>query len=291
MYCKHCSKQINDGDRFCRGCGKKVAHLKTRVFRAIKFLKKTLLNRYVAIIAVIIFIVWIYSGDSNYGGTKLPLPTPVQNNQPVAAKTGVLTDIFCGQSSDYATNPETRAMCDKKSVQSVQNPTSAPTSVYQQFLHDRQAGLTEPYSLANGTILKARNPDYFNGDGQLRIDNGTNYDAVAKLIHKGFWDGMNEGTGGTSILTVYIKAGNSYTITNVSDGTYWLAFMQGTDWDTTNKKFVRNISYQSFDDTFNFTTTEDDQYVHYSKFRVTLNPVVGGTAETSPVNPAQFDAY
>ena len=139
--------------------------------------------------------------------------------------------------------------------------------------------LAPAISLANGTILK-RNKGYFIGDGKLEIKNGTSLDAVAKLIH-----------GGTSVLTVFIKANSTYTMIDIPDGVFWLVFAQGTDWNSATQKFNRSTQYSSFDETFDFTTTEDAEYYHYSSYEVTLNPVVGGTAQTSSVNPGQFDAY
>jgi len=130
-------------------------------------------------------------------------------------------------------------------------------------------------SLNTGTVLK-RNNTYLSGYGELEIKNGTDLDAVAKLIR-----------GGTSIFTVYIKANSTYIIKDISDGMYWLAFAQGSNWDSTTQKFRRNIQYSAFDETFDFSTTN----TQYTIFEVTLNPVIGGTAETSSVDPAQFNAY
>ncbi|MEX0998371.1 MAG: zinc ribbon domain-containing protein [Thermodesulfobacteriota bacterium] len=290
MFCKNCGNQINREKKYCGYCGTEVKtkdgnfsnktknctfckaeidfdskecpdckrvlvekissnqkyesyapefHSPAEEGEVIKFISwiksinysKLLLNKYVAIFVGVIFIVWIAASDDssyNSGGTKIPLPAPVQQ---------VSGDIV----------------------------EFTPT--------------TPAVSLANGTILK-KNITYLYGDGKLYIKNGTNLDAVAKLIR-----------GGSSVFTVYIKANSNYTIAGVSDGIYWLAFAQGLDWDSTTQKFRRNIQYSSFDETFDFTTTEDYQYIYYSEFEVTLNPVIGGTAETSSVDPAQFNAY
>ena len=134
---------------------------------------------------------------------------------------------------------------------------------------------TVPISLTTGTILKKRSA-YLQGYGELQIKNGTSEDAVAKLIRDG-----------TSILTVYIKANSTYTMKDISDGTYWLAFTQGLDWDAEAKTFRRGVGYSAFEETFDFETTD----TQYSIYEVTLNPVVGGTAKTSDVNEAQFSAY
>ena len=135
--------------------------------------------------------------------------------------------------------------------------------------------LTPGNSLPTGTVIKKRSA-YLQGEGELQISNGTSYDAVAKLIRDG-----------TSVLTVYIKANSTYTMENISNGTYWLAFAQGTDWNATTKKFNRNAQTSAFDDTFVFETTD----TQYSGWEVTLNPVAGGTAQSSDVDPSQFDQY
>lgn len=135
--------------------------------------------------------------------------------------------------------------------------------------------LTPGNSLSTGTVLKKRSA-YLQGEGELQISNGTSYDAVAKLIRDG-----------ASVLTVYIKANSTYTMKNVSDGTYWLAFAQGTDWNVTTQKFNRNAHASAFDETFKFETTSTQS----SGWEVTLNEVAGGTANASDVDLSQFDQY
>jgi hypothetical protein len=135
--------------------------------------------------------------------------------------------------------------------------------------------LTPGNSLPTGTIMKKRSA-YLQGEGELQISNGTSYDAVAKLIRDG-----------ASVLTVYIKANSTYTMKNISDGTYWLAFAQGTDWNATTQKFNRNAHASAFDETFEFETTATQS----AGWEVTLNPVAGGTAQSSDVDLTQFDQY
>lgn len=135
--------------------------------------------------------------------------------------------------------------------------------------------LTPGNSLPTGTVIKKRSA-YLQGEGQLQISNGTSYDAVAKLIRDG-----------ASVLTVYIKANTTYTMENITDGTYWLAFAQGTDWNATTQKFNRNAHASAFDETFEFETTD----TRSAGWEVTLNEVAGGTASASDVDLTQFDQY
>lgn len=140
-------------------------------------------------------------------------------------------------------------------------------------------------SLPGGTIL-FKNPRYLNGLGELKIDNGTNLDAIAKLVNIS----INK-----SVLTVYIKANSAHTINKVLDGNYKLFFNLGNDWDDEIKAFSVNSAYSVFEEVFDFTTTEynEGDYVHtqYSAFRVTLNPVVGGQAKTDEIPDVEFGSY
>jgi len=140
-------------------------------------------------------------------------------------------------------------------------------------------------SLQNGTVFSKKSY-YLNGLGELQIKNGTNLDAIVKLVNM---------TINKSILTVYIKANSTYTIKNVKDGNYKLFFNLGNDWNSQIKAFNINSSYKVFEDLFDFTTREYEEgdYIRtrYSKFEVTLNPVIGGQAKTDNVNAVEFANY
>lgn len=140
-------------------------------------------------------------------------------------------------------------------------------------------------SLPNGTVL-SKNSYYLRGLGQLKIDNGTNLDAIAKLV--------NIATN-KSIFTVYIKANSTYNISKISDGNYKLFFNLGNDWDAEVKAFAVNSSYEVFEENFDFTTSEYEEgdYIRtrYATFSVTLNPIIGGQAKTDEINAVEFGSY
>jgi hypothetical protein len=140
-------------------------------------------------------------------------------------------------------------------------------------------------SLPNGTVL-TKNSNYLKGEGELNIDNGTDTDAVAKLVSI---------KADKSIYTVYVKANSKYTIKNISDDDYKLLFNLGNDWDKDKKAFLLNSGYEAFEEDFNFITSsyESGNYINteYSTFSVTLNPVVNGQAKTEQVNPVEFAGY
>lgn len=141
------------------------------------------------------------------------------------------------------------------------------------------------FSLPNGSVL-SQNSYYLNGLGKLQIKNGTSLDAIAKLVNT---------TINKSVYTVYVKANSTYTISEVKDGNYKLFFNLGNDWDTEIKAFTVNSGFEVFEDPFDFTTREYEEgdYIRtkYSTFEVTLNPVIGGTAETENVNVTEFANY
>jgi len=144
---------------------------------------------------------------------------------------------------------------------------------------------SEYTSLPNGTLLNS-SPLYLEGLGELKIENGTNMDAVAKLV---------KNYPRKSIYTVYIKAKSSYKITEISDGNYALYFAHGRDWDKLNEKFLVNRSFSKFEDSFDYITKKeylsDGINTRYTTFEVTLHPVVGGSAETNQVPENEFNKF
>lgn len=132
-------------------------------------------------------------------------------------------------------------------------------------------------SLSNGKIFY-RDTNNFWGDGELRINNGSDSDAILKLV--------NIATN-KSVLTVYIKAKSVYDIAKISDGNYKVLFNLGNDWNDQLKAFNQNSSYEVFEENLDFITTN----TKYSTFSITLNPVVGGDARTNDVKAEDFGTY
>jgi hypothetical protein len=116
----------------------------------------------------------------------------------------------------------------------------------------------------------------FSGKGELEIDNGLDLDAV------GILSSVKEPK--VPIIAVYISAGDSFTITGISDNVYILYFSVGESWDLKSNRFLEKSLYQKFNNQFEFTTTLEE----YTTWEVTLHPVVGGEAQTFPVSENQF---
>jgi len=140
-------------------------------------------------------------------------------------------------------------------------------------------------SLPNGTVLNSE-PLYLNGMGYIMIENGTDSDALAKLVLK---------DPNRSVYTVYIKAGETCKISKISDGIYELFFSHGKDWNKENQKFLVNKSYSKFEETFKFVTRTEQQANGvrrtFSTFKVTLHPVTGGSAKTDAVSEEEFNKF
>jgi Ig-like domain from next to BRCA1 gene len=132
--------------------------------------------------------------------------------------------------------------------------------------------LSPPRQLETGTIVHQAGAR--NGDGQLGIENGLDLDAVAVL----------QRNDSAVLFAVYVRGRDSFTLTNIPDGTYDLYFTLGEDWDSTNAKFTRRRNLSRFDDLFPFRTTSTT----YSIWNVTLHPVVGGTAGSESVPEGEF---
>jgi len=138
---------------------------------------------------------------------------------------------------------------------------------------------------ANGKIFQ-KDKSFFNGLGQLEIKNGTSEDAVAKLVNSSIRK---------SVMTVYIRRNSDYNINGIYDGNYSLYFDLGRCYDEKQNIFLENNSPSKFDELLNFNTssynTSDGVTTNYHTFRVTLNPVLGGTARTSDVPLKEFMSY
>jgi len=157
------------------------------------------------------------------------------------------------------------------------------TSIQTKTIELNPKPLREYNSLPNGTIISSTSL-YSDGLGELKIDNGTDMDALAKLV---------ESHSCKSVYTVYIKANNIYTMTGVSDGYYDLYFAHGQDWDEVGQEFLVNASYSKFEDNFNFITEKeylsDSINTRYTIFEVTLHSVFDGSAETDKVSESEFN--
>ncbi len=110
-----------------------------------------------------------------------------------------------------------------------------------------------------------------NGRGELLIKNGTDKDGVVILVD------MND----TPLQAAYIRAADSFRMTQIGEGSYRLYFSKGEAWDAASKRFTVNVSRQRFADTLRFGG-------NVAGYEVTLYGVAGGNAATQSVPDSAF---
>ncbi|MEU7749802.1 hypothetical protein [Nonomuraea sp. NPDC049158] len=124
----------------------------------------------------------------------------------------------------------------------------------------------------NGKILYDR---VSGGQGTLKIKNGTSRDGVVTLVK-----------GRTKAISIYVRARSSASVRDVRDGTYRVYFTTGSRFRVSKGRFSQSPVYQRFNDRLRFTTTATSRSV----WTLTLNPVRGGNARTTSINPKDFPA-
>jgi hypothetical protein len=120
--------------------------------------------------------------------------------------------------------------------------------------------------LGNGAVL--RSPG--GGAGTFTADNGTEKDAVVKLV----------GDNNRAVAIFYVRHGASATVGGIPNGRYRIRFAQGDDWDAKRNTFTRNREFTQFDERANFTGAV--------AITVTLHGVFGGNASTSDIDGSEF---
>ncbi|MHB0871414.1 MAG: hypothetical protein ACYC5J_18435 [Chloroflexota bacterium] len=116
------------------------------------------------------------------------------------------------------------------------------------------------------------------GLGRLAIENGLDQDALAVLTT----------TGGASVVSVYVRSRESFTLSGIGDGSYHLYFAVGEEWDGASARFTRNDDYSRFEEPLTFRTTRVSGGTQYSSIRVTLHSVPEGTAPVRSLGRDQF---
>jgi hypothetical protein len=119
------------------------------------------------------------------------------------------------------------------------------------------------------------------GSSKLTISNGTQRDAVVRLLQK---------ASGRTARFVYIEAGKKYTLGNINSGTYLLRFISGYDWVSACRDFLREPDYSEFEDSLSFQSVmpTDGQDGYTTKYEVSLNEVPLGNARKRNIDRKRF---
>ncbi len=281
MYCTQCNTKISKNSNFCNNCGKKI-DIKNVDFKICPFCNEKILKEVIICPYCKRILVEKLKTDGQIKKFNFLDQLKKVNFQKINFKALIMILFFLffcyfifseNDSSDNYLKPnnETDTLSDNTNYNLPKIKIPARRKIH--------------FSLPNNKIINS-NPYYLNGFGELTIDNGTDYDAVAKLIKPSI---------SKSIYSVYMKANSEIVIKNISDGTYELLFCHGQDWNSQNDQFNYNQSFSKFEDSFRFITKEEKKYDGiydvYSVFEVTLHGVIGGTAQTDNISEAEFNKY
>jgi hypothetical protein len=132
-----------------------------------------------------------------------------------------------------------------------------------------------PVSLTNGQILRQTRI----GPHTLKTTDGLSSDAVVKL----------RDPAGRTVLSFYVMAGSVVTINSVPEGTYTIEFATGREFSPSCGYFLTDMSSRRFVNIESFETQYQGNYRYTSVLEITLNPVVGGTAQTVSTDDTTFD--
>ncbi len=119
----------------------------------------------------------------------------------------------------------------------------------------------------------------------IQIETDKNYDAVVCLVNY---------YSGKTIRNEYIRAGSSFQMTNVPNGTYYIKEFFGKDWNP-NKKFKNGSIKGGFETDFHFSESSSsndvfklqDNGYQYSTIHIKLS-VIGGNMKQSTINEYDF---
>jgi len=134
---------------------------------------------------------------------------------------------------------------------------------------------------ANGAILR-RLSAFQGGPGTLSIHINSGLDAIVKVV--------KEGSSRASIV-VYLQSNSTTNVSGIPDGVYRILFATGRGYDALHKTFINDLSCSQFDDTFEYATTVESGWRHYTKWSVTLSQVFNGNASSSDVPADSFSGY
>jgi hypothetical protein len=122
----------------------------------------------------------------------------------------------------------------------------------------------------NGAVITKRGTS---GRGELSIENGTDLDALVTLS-----------LDGKAARAVYVRSSSTTELHGIADGTYEIFMAQGDGWNKDLRKFTDSPEYTKFEEPAPFETVRESGAIRYTRLRITLQPVIGGTAQTDPVD-------
>ncbi len=184
-----------------------------------------------------------------------------------------------------ATDAHDQQLCAASSVLSsfgrMAGPGGLAHAIHNLAVKGYRLRVSVPTTPAHGTPRPGTGTYLHKGDrsgsGQLTVQNGSTTDAVITLA-----------VGSHARFSVFIRHGATYKVPRINDGTYAVYYASGADWDSTSGTFARGCAYTKFDKPLAFATRSVSGGIEYSSWSISLQPVRGGTASTSKVDPRHY---
>lgn len=161
------------------------------------------------------------------------------------------------------------------------NEYTKPVTTESKYKGNQLANGSSPYDsfFGKGVYNKSHN-------NWIEFENGNSYDAVVCLVNA---------SSDQTIRNEYIRAGTTFKMTNIPNGTYYIKAFYGNDWNPT--KTMNNGQLKGgFDTNFHFSksdgnndrmTLKDDGY-QYSTGKITLYTVVNGNMSQQKISETEF---
>jgi hypothetical protein len=112
------------------------------------------------------------------------------------------------------------------------------------------------------------------GLGEVTLHNHAKMDSVAVLADLDV----------KPLIAIYIRAGDTYNLTGIDDGSYGLYFTMGSGWDGKAGKFKSSRGLYRFNNPLAFKTEDGADDIEYSTFEVDLYEVPMGESNILPDN-------
>jgi uncharacterized protein YraI len=109
------------------------------------------------------------------------------------------------------------------------------------------------------------------GHGELRLQNSNTSDRLVVVTRNT-----------EPVMSAYLRAGESFTIDGIADGTYRLYYSQGEDWD--GSAFTRNVKTSRSSGALLFTTTDRT----YSTWNIDIFVPSGGNTDVEAIPADAF---
>ena len=141
----------------------------------------------------------------------------------------------------------------------------------------------ERWRPTSGTVLyDGRGSDAFEYGTQLDVDNGTDADALLKLVPVG---------SSKKLLSFFVARKSKCSITGIPPGTYRLLFALGDGLDAETGGLLDCTSRSEFEEPLQFEETRSPAGTSSTQIVAELAETFGGNARTSPVDPREFDGF